>query len=177
MDVDQPQATVTFEELYRREFDYVARSLRRLGAHPSDVKDLCHEVFLDVHRKLPVWDRTRPVRPWLFGFAFRAVADLKGRAHQRREVSGMELSSVPGPADPHSQAEASQARRLVLEVLESLPEERRAAFIMHELDGASAPEIADALGAPLNTIYSRLRVARAEVTTALRARVAEGAVR
>lgn len=168
---------MTFEEIYRREFDYVARSLRRLGAEPRDEKDLCHEVLLAVHQKLHTWDRSRPLRPWLFGFAFRAVSELRGRAHRRREVPGTELTELPGASDPQAHAEASQARRLVLEALDTLPAERRAAFIMHDLDGASAPEIAEALNAPLNTIYSRLRIARTEVTTALRSRLAEGGAR
>lgn len=168
---------VTFEAVYRQEFDYVARSLRRLGAEPQDIKDLCQEVFLAVHQKLHVWDSSRPLRPWLFGFAFRAVSDWRGRAHRRREVMGVEVTGVPGRADPGSDAEASEARRLVLAALETLSPERRAAFILHDLDGASAPDIAEALEVPLNTVYSRLRLARADVTSTLRARLAEGGAR
>lgn len=167
-------AELSFETLYHQEFPYVVRSLRRLGAAPADVADLCHEVFLAVFRKLQDFDRSRPVRPWLFGFAFRAVSDAKGRAFRTRETSDDGLSEVASDADPHSSAERSAARRMVLEALDTLPEERRAVFILHELDGCSAPDIAASLGVPLNTVYSRLRVARGEMTAALEARLRGG---
>jgi RNA polymerase sigma-70 factor (ECF subfamily) len=53
---------------------------------------------------------------------------------------------------------ASANRQLVLEALQALDLKKRAVFVMHELNGYSAPEIAAALGEPVNTIYSRLRV-------------------
>ncbi len=165
---------VTFEAMYQQEFDYVARSLRRLGAEPHEVKDLCHDVFLVAFQKLPTYDRHRPLRPWLFGIAFRAVSDSRGRAYRRREVTDVEVTAMPGGVDPHAQAEASQARRAVLAALQQVAPARRAVFVLHDLDGASAPDIAEALGTPLNTVYSRLRVARAEVTRALRSRLLEG---
>lgn len=63
------------------------------------------------------------------------------------------------------QAEASSLAQLVLQSLEL---ERRAVFVMHEIDGSPMPEIADALGIPLNTAYSRLRLARTQFTDTLR---------
>ena len=44
--------------------------------------------------------------------------------------------------------------------LEHIPIERRGVFVMHDIDGIAAPEIAVALEIPLNTAYSRLRLAR-----------------
>lgn len=166
---------VTFESLYQQEFNYVARSLRRLGAEPHEVKDLCHDVFLAAYQRLATFDASRPVRPWLFGIAFRAMSDSRGRAYRRREVTDVDVAAMPGQVDPHAQVEASQAREVVLKALQTVPPERRAVFVLHDLDGASAPDIAEALGTPLNTVYSRLRVARAEVTEALRARLLKGA--
>jgi RNA polymerase sigma-70 factor (ECF subfamily) len=46
--------------------------------------------------------------------------------------------------------------------LEAMEIDRRAVFLMHEVDGFSIPEVAEALAVPLNTAYSRLRLARDE---------------
>lgn len=167
-------AEVSFESLYHQEFPYVVRSLRRLGVGPADLPDLCHEVFLAVFQKLNSYDPSRPVRPWLFGFAFRAASEARGRTHRRRETSDDALAEHPSLSDPHSSAESNLARTLVLEALSTLPEERRAVFILHDLDGCSAPDIASSLGIPLNTVYSRLRVGRGEMVAVLQARVRGG---
>ena len=63
---------------------------------------------------------------------------------------------------------AGEARQLVLTALQKLPTERRAVFILADLDGCAAPEISLSLGVPLNTVYSRLRVAREEFVAAVK---------
>jgi RNA polymerase sigma-70 factor, ECF subfamily len=65
-------------------------------------------------------------------------------------------------------------RRVVIEALSALDDDRRAVFVMHELDELPAPEIADALGIPVNTVYSRLRVARERFAQALERLKARG---
>jgi RNA polymerase sigma-70 factor (ECF subfamily) len=64
---------------------------------------------------------------------------------------------------------AGQARRRVHGALQVLPLEQRAVMVMHDLDGCTAPEVAEALEVPLNTVYSRLRLARDKFVAALRA--------
>ena len=66
-----------FTGLFAAEFDYVWASLRRLGVNERDVEDIAHDVFLHVYRKLGSYDPKRPVRPWLFGFAYRAASDYR----------------------------------------------------------------------------------------------------
>ncbi|HWZ92866.1 MAG TPA: sigma factor-like helix-turn-helix DNA-binding protein, partial [Polyangiaceae bacterium] len=114
------------------------------------------------------YDAARPVRPWLFGFSFRVASDYRRRFSNRRELlSRASETSDPAPTalDRLVQVEAMNLAQAALEGIEI---ERRAVFILHEIDGSSVPEIAAALGLPLNTTYSRLRVAREEFRTALR---------
>lgn len=66
------------------------------------------------------------------------------------------------------------ARDLVLRALSDLDFDRRTILVMHDLEGFQAPEIADVIGAPLNTVYSRLRVARAEFRAAVERLEAKG---
>lgn len=71
-------------------------------------------------------------------------------------------------SDPERAYGEAQAREIVLAALDALPEERRGVFVACELDGASASEVAERLEIPLGTVYSRLRVAREELTVAVR---------
>jgi RNA polymerase sigma-70 factor (ECF subfamily) len=163
-----PPSVTTFEALYAREFDYVRRSLRRLGAREAELNDLCHDVFLVAHHRFAEFDQARPARPWLFGIGYRVLLRDRRKASSRLDAGDEALAGLTVPPAGEAQVQAREARELVLAALERLPDERRAVFILHELDGASAPEIATALGVPLNTVYSRLRTARGEFVAVVR---------
>jgi RNA polymerase sigma-70 factor (ECF subfamily) len=154
---------VDLPSLYRREFAYVWKTLRRLGAPLSDLEDLAHDVFVVVHRHLDDYDRARPLRPWLCGIAVRVVADYRRLQRNQREVVGETTEAVDAGPTAHERFEAREARALLMKALDALDPDRRAVFVMHELDEVPVPEIAAELGVPLNTAYSRLRLARAEV--------------
>jgi RNA polymerase sigma-70 factor (ECF subfamily) len=137
------------------------RTLRRLGVAERDVEDYAHEVFLAVHRELPKYDPGRPIRPWLFAFCFRVASHYRRKA--RREVideTTAEREDLREGAD--AVVEREQQRRLVLLALDGLELERRAVFVLHELDGVTCEQIARTLEIPVGTVYSRLRVAREE---------------
>jgi RNA polymerase sigma-70 factor (ECF subfamily) len=162
-----PPAIPAFKEVYDGEFLYVWNSLRRLGVSSQDLEDVAHEVFMAIFRRLPSFDPRRPLRPWIFGVAYRTVLEQRRRRRNRRE-SALE-GGIPDPvprADERLQGQ--EERQLVVEALQSIQSERRAVFVMFELDGHPMPEIAVALGLPLNTAYSRLRLARKEFADAVR---------
>jgi RNA polymerase sigma-70 factor (ECF subfamily) len=149
-------------------FDYVWHTLSRLGIHHEDLEDLAQDVFLKVYARLDDYDPARPMRAWLFGFAYRVAADYRRLARHRFEVS----RAAPEPADPgHSvdeRIDAEEHRRLLLTALASLDLAPRAIVTMHDVDDISMPDIAEALGIPLNTAYSRLRLAREQLAQAVR---------
>jgi RNA polymerase sigma-70 factor (ECF subfamily) len=64
---------------FHQELACVYRSFRRLGTAPSEIEDLAQDLFLALRRSWSEYDPTRPLRPYLFGFAFRIAA-----AHQRK---------------------------------------------------------------------------------------------
>ncbi len=166
----------TFRAIFTTEFSYVCHSLRRLGAPLRDIEDLAHDVFVVVVRHLPDYDRARPIRPWLFGIAFRVALDHRRLARHAFEVVGTECDvadEAPGADDGLATKEASQ---LVTEALAAIDIDRKAVFLMHDLDGHSAREIAAALSMPINTVFSRLRVARMEFKASIeRIRLRRGA--
>ena len=146
-----------FDAIYEREFDYVWRSLGRLGMPTPDLADGVHEVFLVLHRRWAEIDPARPIRPWLFGVA-RRVAAASGRK-ARREPAGVVEIEAPAVRDPQ--------RDLLWAALATLDDDRRLAVILHDLEGHTAPEVAVMLEVPLNTVYSRLRLARADLLAAV----------
>ena len=164
-----------FDELYRAEFPYVWRTLRRLGVAPADVEDLVHDVFVVVHRRLDDYDRRRAIRPWLFGIAFRLASENRRRARNRHEVP---TSSVDPPAkEPTAEAmlESDERRQLVLGCLQALSLDQRAVLILVDIDGEAPADVGASLKIPIPTVYSRLRVARSRFAAAVgRARLRQG---
>jgi RNA polymerase sigma-70 factor (ECF subfamily) len=149
--------------IFDAELDWVCRTLRRLGVADRDLEDAAQETFLAVHGKLDGFDPDRPVRPWLFAFAFRVAAN-----HRRKRVAvpteGLDDLATE-VASPEEHAAEAEAKTLALRVLDRMALERRDVFVMHEFEGLGAPEIARLLSIPVNTVYSRLRTARAEFET------------
>jgi RNA polymerase sigma-70 factor, ECF subfamily len=161
---EDPQAA---RALYEAHLGYVWNTLRRLGVHEADREDLCHEVFLAFFRGTK-FDPSRPLRPWLFGIAFRVASDHRRRARFRHEIHA-EVDRAAAATPLADQALQQKEARLEVErALAELDLDQRAVFILHEIDGLSMPEIERVLDAPLNTLYSRLRLGRRKFAAAVR---------
>lgn len=157
---------------FQQELDYVYRTLRRLGTTPSEVDDLAQEVFLALRGCWAAYDASRPLRPYLFGIAFR-IASAYERKRRREVAFGVvEIGDIgPGPDDA---LQNKQARALVLAALERIPLARRAVLVMHDIDDVPVRDVASVLDIPLFTVYSRLRKARRELEAAIRRMLKEG---
>jgi RNA polymerase sigma-70 factor (ECF subfamily) len=160
-------------ELFDAHFGYVWNSLRRLGAPRSDLEDLVHEVFLRVQARLSEYDPRRPVRPWLFGFAYRVASEQRRSGRRRFEVLGLDAEPVES-SRADDVVQAREERAMAEAALGALSLERRALIVMHELEGVPMKTIARELGVPLNTAYSRLRLAREALAAAVREYDARG---
>jgi RNA polymerase sigma-70 factor (ECF subfamily) len=147
---------------------YVWNTLRRLGAARADLEDLTQDVFLQVHRHRGDHRAGSPVRPWLFAFAFRVASQNRRRAYRRYETYGEIDNAIHPGARPDEEAAAAEDRALILGALQALNMQRRAVFVLYEIDRMAIGEIARSLGIPVNTAYSRLRTARAEFAVAVK---------
>jgi len=171
---DSAPAALRFERVYAEHFDFVWRTARRLGVPERSVDDAVQDVFIVVHRRLGEFEGRSSVKTWLFGIARRVAADHRRRG--ARKDRGSELTETvadvvaPTPLEAAANAEAV---RMLHRVLAGLSDEQREVFVLAELEQMSAPEIAEAIGAKLNTVYSRLRLARAAFNRAV-ARATEG---
>ncbi|MCA9648751.1 MAG: sigma-70 family RNA polymerase sigma factor [Myxococcales bacterium] len=155
------QATpMRFEAVYRREFPFVWAAARRLGVHPAALDDAVQDVFVTAYRRWDDLDYEVSPRAWLYGVTRRvAFRYRRSEARTARRKSAVGVASRRRD-EPHARLEGSHD---VDSVLAELPPERREVFVMSELLDMSGPEIAAELGVPLNTVYSRLRLARRQL--------------
>jgi RNA polymerase sigma-70 factor (ECF subfamily) len=160
----------SFPELFRAHLPYVLRVLRYLGAPASDVEDLAQEVFLTVHRKLPAYEGRGRITTWLFAICGGAVRDHRKRAHRRHEQP--EASPPDAAAEPTQESELEFRRALATleDVLAGVDEDQRLTFLLYEVEELTMKEIAEAMGCPIQTGYTRLRAARAHVIERMRKR-------
>jgi RNA polymerase sigma-70 factor (ECF subfamily) len=159
-----------FRVAYDAHVAFVWRNLRRLGVMDRDVEDTCQEVFVVAHRRWEEFvDRGHGPRAWLFQIVLRVASDA--RRHRRRHP----VDPDGGVAEQRQSIEAPQAhavaRKQALDLLDralgSIDLGRRAVLVLHEIEQMTAPEIARTLELPLNTVYSRLRVARMDLDAEL----------
>ncbi len=161
-DAPHAAAPLSFEAVYEQYFDYVWSLVRRFGVPPEAVADIVQDVFLVVHRKLDTVRVAIALPSWLHSVARRCASGHHRRSRLLRHSTGDvdEVSDIPNGESPADLAERSDKARQLWLLLESLDGQKREVFIMAELGELSCPEIAEALGIPLNTAYSRLRHAR-----------------
>ena len=137
---------------------------------PRDAEDILQDVFYELVEANRLLMPIEHVTGWLFRVARNRITDLFRRktpqadSHEGVDDGGEEPQRwedlLPSPdAGP----EALYARNLLLDELESaideLPEEQRAVFVAHELEGRSFKEMAAETGVSVNTLLSRKRYA------------------
>ncbi len=80
---------------------------------------------------------------------------------------GQEVDRADPRPLPDDQLITAEQRTLIETALQDVQLDRRAVLMLHEIDGYPIPQVAEALSLPLNTAYSRLRLARAELGRAV----------
>lgn len=152
---------VSVEQLLKEHYDAVWRFIRRLGVRPDRVEDATQEVFIVVSNKLERVEPGRELR-FLYAVALRVAANHRSAAPVRREVADADIGEALPDPTPNAEALLDRKRLRVLldEVLDALPPPLREVFVLHELEGLSAVEIAETSGVALGTVNSRLRRGR-----------------
>jgi len=160
--VDPRRSEAGFAAMYRQHAGFTWACLRRLGVPPSAMDDAMQELWVTAHRRLDSLRGVGATKAWLYGIARRIAS------HQRRtEVRHRRKIDALGQTAP-THVEADRESTLVVEsILASLDARVREAFVLSELEGWTAPEIAAATGANTNTIYWRVRTARHQLQSKL----------
>ncbi|MEM6296116.1 MAG: sigma-70 family RNA polymerase sigma factor [Myxococcota bacterium] len=154
-----------FERTYRAEGPYVAGVLDRLAVPREAVHDAVQDVFVAAYRRWPDFDRSRPVRPWLTAFAHRvAFRYRRSAARRHRKRAALRHTSIDRARPP---TDALDARDFLGRFLAQLEPGFRDAFVLAELQGWSANEIADELSISAQAVYGRVRTVRKQLKQAL----------
>jgi RNA polymerase sigma-70 factor, ECF subfamily len=149
-------------DVYDAHVDFVARMARGLGVPASGVDDVVQDVFLVVHQKLHTFEGRAQLRTWIARIVVNVVRTHRKAFGKRRALDPLDAEIVIDPQGktPHEIALEREAVRLLEEILEGMPEEQRAVFVLSEIEGLEMHEIAESLSVNVNTAYSRLRLAR-----------------
>jgi RNA polymerase sigma-70 factor (ECF subfamily) len=111
---------------------------------------------------LPEFDG-RALRSWLYSICLRVASEYRRSARVRREVSVDQVPEAPAPAVQDDTVITRELSARLLAALDRLDQEKREAFVLYEIQELTLREVAEALGCPLQTAYSRLQAARAVV--------------
>ncbi len=148
--------------LFDGQFDFVWRSLRRLGVPSATVDDAAQEVFVVAARRLGDILPGRE-RSFLFATALRIASTARRAGRRRGETAEQPIEDLSDHAPgPDEIADRRRAREVLDRVLESMDLDLRTVFVLHELEEMTMAEIATTLELAPGTVASRLRRARAE---------------
>ncbi|MEY4513896.1 MAG: hypothetical protein RLZZ450_6018 [Pseudomonadota bacterium] len=160
-------ATATPAEQLRVLFDehspFVWRSLQRLGVDTSDLDDMVQEVFLVVYQRMADYQERNRVRSWLYAICIHVAKAQRRKVTRRRENVTHEPPEERLAATQLQRVEDREALAFGQKLLALLPPDQREVFVLYEVEHLPMAQIAEAIGCPLYTAYSRLRIARQRI--------------
>jgi RNA polymerase sigma-70 factor (ECF subfamily) len=156
---ERRSALPAIDAIYDAHFRYVWRCLRSLGVPDAALDDALQDVFMVVQRKLSSFEGRSELATWLYGIALRVARRYRARA--RAEMAPRSDVEAVDPITGESALEHSERLALARRALDGLDDEKREVFVLSQVEQMSAPEIAAITGVAVNTVYSRLRAARA----------------
>lgn len=173
VDAEPVASELTFQHIYDEYFATVERWIRAFGGRSSDIPDLAQEVFVVAVRRLHEFDGQN-VGGWLYQITRRKMRDYRRLAWVKHYFTERNAGTCEAPAvraDQLTQLENREKRQLLERILNKLPADQRATFVLFELDGLTGLEIAEAQGVPINTVWARIHRARQKLqAAAVRAR-------
>ncbi|MBL8603963.1 MAG: sigma-70 family RNA polymerase sigma factor [Myxococcales bacterium] len=160
-----------FQELYRLHRRDVGRLVARLMGPRPEVDDVVQEVFLQVFRSLVSFRGESRFSTWLHRVTVN-VTLMNIRAARSRPGLGNELTPAHEPTaaeedSPFDVSARNQRMRALYAILDTLSEKKRAVFILHDIEGVAAAQIAEMVDSPVLTVRTRLFYARREVYAAM----------
>ena len=159
--------SVAFRTLYERRHAFVWGVLRRLGVPEPDVEDLLQDVFVIVHRRLHEFEGRSATTTWLYAITVRVYWNYARRQRSRPRIAP-EAPILDESVGPERFAAHREAADLLEQLLGGLDPDKRTAYVLAELEGLSAPEIAAVTGTKTRTVYSRIRAAKQLVEASAR---------
>lgn len=162
-------------EVFDAHAAYVGRTLRCLGVHERELSDAIQEVFLVVHRRLAELEDPGALRGWIYAICVRKALHVRRRAARRKERSVAEPPErVAEGVSPHDALVRQRALATAMRLLDGLDDDKRAVFVLYEVEQVPMREVAETVGCPLQTAYARLYSARRVIARRLQRLRARG---
>lgn len=168
-----PGLSGDFLEIYAQHATFLSRCIARLVGPGPHVEDLLQETFIVAFRKRTTFEGRSSVQTWLYAIARRLCLRHRrshGRARRFRERLARG-TTPPEQAGADSEMQSAEAKALVWEVLGSLSVKHREVFVLYELEELEGTAIAELLGIPVGTVWTRLHHGRKKFETLMRKRV------
>ena len=166
-DAESPLPVPSFQELCTRYFEFVWKCARAFGSKSDEIDDVVQDVFVVVQRRHADLKDERLARSWIYSITRRVVSSQRRRKRERESRAASDVDALISPEQsPLAAAEHNFEVRLLSALLDGLDERKREVFVLSEIMELSGREIAETIGVPMNTVYSRLRAAREEFDAA-----------
>jgi RNA polymerase sigma-70 factor (ECF subfamily) len=166
-DAEPPLPVPSFQELCTRYFEFVWKCARAFGSKSDEIDDVVQDVFLVVQRRYADLKDERLARNWIYSITRRVVSSQRRRRRERDSRAASDVDSLTSPErSPLAAAERNLEVRVLSTLLDGLEERKREVFVLSEILEMNGREIAEMIGVPMNTVYSRLRAAREEFDAA-----------
>jgi RNA polymerase sigma-70 factor (ECF subfamily) len=157
-----------FEALYRRHNDALYRYLLRLCQHRATAEDIFQDVWGKIIKARESYRPTAKFTTFLYRVAHNCFVDYLRRNRRHAQTANVEPDSQPDAGEsPDMLAERSLARRRLDAALQTLPDEQRDVFLLHEEAGLNLEQIASVTGSNRETVKSRLRYAVKKLRAAI----------
>jgi RNA polymerase sigma-70 factor (ECF subfamily) len=156
-----------WRDLHRALYPAAVSFLRQMGVHPTELDDICQDVFVQVFRYLGRFQHRSQLTTWLYKICLSQASRLRRRQKVVQALGVLfgarEAEAVQASVDL---SEAELARRTQA-ALALLSPSHREVFVLYELQGLTGEQIAEIVECPVPTVWSRLHYARAEFRRAI----------
>jgi RNA polymerase sigma-70 factor, ECF subfamily len=160
------------DAIYAEHAPFLTRVLIRLVGDGPHVDDLLQETFLVAYRKRASFDGRSAVRTWLYGIAAHlAMRHRRGVGRWLRALGVYAEQPARVSANPEGELERAQAAQLVRAALERIPFKQREVVVLYELEEMEGADIAELLGIPVNTVWTRLHHGRNRLQELMRKQI------
>jgi RNA polymerase sigma-70 factor (ECF subfamily) len=166
---DSPADRPSFEDVAEELSAPLQRYLERMIKNRAIADDLLQETLLRIARGLPDFEGRSSIKTWAFQIATRVATDYFRRPDTRASI--VDMDQTEEISDPEVTGEGrmviDEMNSCVREVIDTLPEDYRAALVLHDIEGLTAAATAEACGCSLATAKIRIHRARARLKKAL----------
>lgn len=172
------------EGVARENIGPLLRGARAAGLSGADADDVVQEALLVFVQKADRYDGRASVRTWLFGILFNKIAERRRAVAREETVDDIDAvvdarfdargQWIKPPRSPEAELAAGQAMKMLEECLDQLPERRRVAFVLREVEQLEVDEVCNVLDVSRNNLGVLLFRARNALRECLESKGIEG---